>query len=162
MGSLPKNASEWRALLQKVKRVARSSDAEELMQAAFLRMHEYARHRVVENPTAFVVRVARNLSIDAARQHRSRGEVLVETENPQGVTDPNILQDEVYEARKRLERVRLALGELSPRTRSVFLMHRVEGMKYREIAAQLQISVSAVEKHIAKAVVHLADVSDGA
>ena len=35
-------------------------------------------------------------------------------------------------------------------------MHRVEGLKYREIAAELGITVSAVEKHVAKAALFLA------
>jgi RNA polymerase sigma-70 factor (ECF subfamily) len=35
-------------------------------------------------------------------------------------------------------------------------MHRIEGMKYREIAAAEQISLSAVEKHIAAAMYFLA------
>ena len=126
-------------------------------------MQEYAQRNVVDNPTGFVLRTARNLlSIDAARQSRTRGEVIVHTVDPDATADRYALQDEVYATRKRLERVKAALAELSPRTRMVFLMHRIDGLKYREIAAQLEITVSAVEKHIAKAVVHLAEVADEA
>lgn len=49
------------------------------------------------------------------------------------------------------------LEELSPRTRDVFLQHRLEGRTYREIAAPLGISISAVEKHIARAAFAIAD-----
>ena len=36
-------------------------------------------------------------------------------------------------------------------------MYRLDGRKYREIAQELGISQSAVEKHIARAMAHLAD-----
>jgi RNA polymerase sigma-70 factor (ECF subfamily) len=39
-------------------------------------------------------------------------------------------------------------------------MHRIDGLKYREIAAELGITVSAVEKHIARAAAHIADLAE--
>ena len=48
-----------------------------------------------------------------------------------------------------------ALDELGERTRDIFMMYRLEKMKHRDIAALYGITVSAVEKHIAKAGVHL-------
>jgi RNA polymerase sigma factor (sigma-70 family) len=71
--------------------------------------------------------------------------------------DDQPLQDEVIAARERLVFVRKALSTLPPRTREVFLMHRLEGMRYREIAERLSISVSAVEKHIARATLRLTE-----
>lgn len=65
------------------------------------------------------------------------------------------LQDEVLIARHRLERLRQGVEQLKPRTREVLLMHRLEGLKYRDIAAALGISQSAVEKHIAQAMASL-------
>ena len=53
--------------------------------------------------------------------------------------------------------MRDGVEQLSPRTREIFLMHRLEGRKYREIASELGISPSAVEKHIARAMAHLTD-----
>ena len=59
-------------------------------------------------------------------------------------------------ARERLRIVEQAIDELPPRTREVFVLHRIEGMKYSEIARALDISVSAVEKNMARALAHLA------
>ena len=50
------------------------------------------------------------------------------------------------------------LDELAPRTREIFLMHRVEGYSCAHIAQHFGISLSAVEKHIARAVLSLMDV----
>ncbi len=44
-----------------------------------------------------------------------------------------------------------AIEELSPHQREVFLLNRVEGKKYREIAEMLDVSVKTVEKHMSAA-----------
>ena len=48
-----------------------------------------------------------------------------------------------------------ALEELGERTRDIFVLYRLEKMKQREIAALYRISVSSVEKSIARASEHL-------
>ena len=42
------------------------------------------------------------------------------------------------------------VNKLSPRCRQIFIMNRIDQMKYKEIAAELEISVKTVEHHIAK------------
>lgn len=64
---------------------------------------------------------------------------------------PGPLPDKVLEDRDRLNRLNAGLEQLDPRTREIFLLYRVEELKQREIAKLLKISVSAVEKHIARA-----------
>ena len=54
-----------------------------------------------------------------------------------------------------LRDARAAIERLPERTRTVFLMHRFAGLKYRDIGTRLGISVSAVEKHIARASISL-------
>ena len=48
--------------------------------------------------------------------------------------------------------MRLGLANLSPRQREVFLLNRVEGYSFVQIAQQLRLSMSMVEKHAAKAI----------
>ena len=43
------------------------------------------------------------------------------------------------------------IGRLPERTREIFLLNRQEGLKYREIAEQLSISVKTVEANMGKA-----------
>ncbi len=145
----------WRALVRRVALATRAQDAEDLLHAAFVKLEEYRERATVTNPAAYLVRTAVNLARDeyrapAAREARQRTDPLL-------LVDDTPLQDEVFAARARLVRVQRALGELSPRTRQVFLMHRLDRMKYREIAVHLGITVSAVEKHVAKAALFLAE-----
>lgn len=156
MAELPNDRSGWRALLRRIARATRDPErAEDHLHSAFVKLSEYARRHPVENPTAFLIRTAVNVSVDVRRRHDNRHELQVGLFDLTDVPNDHPLQDEVIAARIRLERVQRLLKELSPRTSEIFMMHRAEGMKYREIAAQLGITVSAVEKHIAKAALHL-------
>jgi RNA polymerase sigma-70 factor (family 1) len=49
------------------------------------------------------------------------------------------------------EQIKIVIDNLPERCRNVFLLSRFEGLKNREIADMLEISTTAVEKHIAKA-----------
>lgn len=147
---------DWQALLRKIARITRDpSGAEDVLQSAHLRAAEYqAGARPILNPEAFVARAAVNLAIDERRRRVRRDEGGGGADHAD-VPDDGPLQDEVLEARQRLIRLKAGLQRLSPRTREVFLLHRLEGLKYREIADRLGVSVSAVEKHVAKAALFL-------
>ena len=61
----------------------------------------------------------------------------------------------LYEDLKR--QINEALAQLSPRSREIFLLSRFKGLKNREIAEMLGISVTAVEKHISKSLRLISD-----
>jgi len=63
--------------------------------------------------------------------------------------------DRVLQARQSLATVMAALRALPERTRTIFILFRLEGMKQREIADVLGISVRTVELHVIRASVHL-------
>lgn len=54
-----------------------------------------------------------------------------------------------------MARALAALNELPERTRRVFVLVRFEEMSYKLVAQRLGVSVSAVEKHVMKALRHL-------
>jgi RNA polymerase sigma-70 factor (ECF subfamily) len=125
------------------------------LHSAYERLERYRNEHDVENPSAFLVRTAVNIAVDLHRQEKfwdpgAAGQIGQRA-------DDAPLQDEVIAARERLVRVQAGIAKLPPRTREIFLMHRVEGLKYREIAAHFEISQSAVEKHIAKAMLFLTE-----
>ena len=149
----------WNRMIREVRSRTRGrADAEELLHAAYLRLLRYRAQHAVENVAAFLVRTAVNIGIDNYRHDRFIVDVAPDDT---GVCENSPLQDEVLAARVRLERVREGLSRLTPRTREIFLMHRLEDLKYREIAERLGISQSAVEKHIAKAALFLTEWTEG-
>jgi len=135
-------------------------DAEDLLHEAFVRYAQYRRRMPVGNPAAFLLQAAANLAID---QHRSQKHMSPESFEVacMAATDPAPPVQDVLSARERLERVRQGLELLNVRTREIFLMHRLDGRRHREIAAAYGISCSAVEKHIAKAASFLTGWTEG-
>ena len=71
----------------------------------------------------------------------------------------NLVEDigpeRVLLSQESLSEVMEALDELGERTRDIFLLCRLDKMKQRDIATVYGLTVSAVEKHIAKAGLHL-------
>jgi RNA polymerase sigma factor (sigma-70 family) len=155
---------ELRTLRLKLQRLLRSrgrsvDDTDDLIQEAFLRLQTYCRDHAIEKTEAFLVRTALNLSADQSRrEHRvtfehSASEELV-------LIDPYPTPDEVYASQERLLLWKRGVAALSPRRREVFLLNRVEGYSFPQIAERLGITLSMVEKHAAKAVLFLTDWMD--
>jgi RNA polymerase sigma factor (sigma-70 family) len=143
-----------RRLVDLLRRRGRAShEAEDLVQEAFLRLHVFLQEgKEVREPEAFLVRTALNLSID---KHRSEHRELYVEEAIEDLplVDLAPSPDELLAAEQRLDRMRQVLDtKLSPRTREVYFLQRLEGFTYEEIARRMHMSVRTVEKHIAKAV----------
>lgn len=149
--------SGWARLRDQIARMTRRDDAEDLLHEAWVGIAE--RQVAPANAAALLARSAANRGMNAYRRERRIGAMLVAdaARAAEATADLRPLQDEMLIARHRLERLRVGVAQLSPRTREIFLMHRLEGRKYREIADELGISQSAVEKHIARAMAHLTD-----
>lgn len=152
---------EIRSLLSKVRRILRqrgrsADEADDLIQEAFLRLQTYCREHTVHNTAGFLLRTALNISLDRGRHARVAALV------PGGLdglplVDPGPQPDEVYAAEERLQRMRSGLEAMSPRKREVFILNRIEGYSFPQIAERLGITLSAVEKHAAKAILFLTD-----
>ncbi|MBK1688798.1 RNA polymerase sigma factor [Rubrivivax gelatinosus] len=134
-------------------------DADDLVQEAWLRLARYQREQTVAEPEAFLMRAALNLSIDAFRARAVRGEELLLDDVVLIDTAP--AAEAVLLAKERMARLSVCLARLTDKTRAVFLAHRIEGLSYQEIARLHGLSVSAVEKHIAKATLQLTSWMEG-
>jgi RNA polymerase sigma-70 factor (ECF subfamily) len=112
------------------------SDAEDLVQEAYLRMHrEQQEGKEIEAPKAFLTTVITRLSIDHLRSARVRREQYVGEWLPEPVlADPGPTPADHAEMSDTLSLAFLVLLEsLSPLERAVFLLHEVFGYSYAEI-----------------------------
>jgi RNA polymerase sigma factor (sigma-70 family) len=147
-----------RSLLRRlVRRGVQRDDAEDVIQDAFLRLCLAEREQRIHNPAAFVTTVVRKVRIDDWRRAQRRERRFAAFAGDLEVIDPAPQPSDYVQADQRLERMWQRVGDLSPRTRDVFFAHRIEGRTYAQIAAALRISISAVEKHIARAAFALAE-----
>lgn len=157
-------APEWKAVFSRVRaalmrRGRTVHDADDLVQEAWVRLAFYERDQTVDRPEAFLMRTALNLSIDSYRMRVSHGEEVLLDEVV--LIDASPSAEAIVLARERMARMSLCLGRLNEKTRDIFLSHRVDGMTYQEIAQRHQLSVSTVEKHIAKALLQVTTWMEG-
>lgn len=130
---------------------------DDLIQETILRMHQRISSEEIGNIQAYAFQTARSVIID----RRRRGEVrksqahaaLSEADHPVDFITP----EQTLLARESLRRFTAALEEMPERTRDIFVLHRFEEMTYPAIAAHMEISPSAVGKHMVKALRFLAE-----
>lgn len=108
-----------------------------------------AKFRSIERPQAFLWRVSVNLL-----QDWGRARALSERSRPMLESDDSKSFDQVtaLESRDALRRLEAAIERLRPRTREIFLAHRIRGLTYAEIAGEMGLTVKGVEKQMSKAI----------
>jgi RNA polymerase sigma factor (sigma-70 family) len=153
---LPKYFRRTKSIL--MRRGTRREDAEDLIQEAFIRMQRYCeRGGKIRRPEGFLLRTALRLASNAHRDAHTDLYVNRDIEELTLLIDTSPTPDEVLAAEECLIRMRAALDRVNARAREVFFMHRFDGLTQPQIAGRFGISVSAVEKHIATALVALAE-----
>lgn len=145
-----------------MRRVKNPVEAEDLTQEAFARLARHPDKPAGPRAQGYIFTIASNLLTDRVRDrvakkandHRSISDTQINSAiSAQLVEDRD--PERVYIARETLKDVMTALGELNERTRDIFILSRVENMRQRDIADMYGISVSAVEKHVMKALAHI-------
>jgi RNA polymerase sigma factor (sigma-70 family) len=128
--------------------------AADLAQESFIIFFREAQKQTIDHPRGFLFRVAKNLAYDHIK-HRKVTENYVQTkEQPLPPPSEFPSAEKLVSIDERLAAITRILDELPLRTREIFVLNRVYGMTYAEIAKDLSISDSAVEKHMAKALLH--------
>ena len=143
-------------------RTSSPSEAEDIVQEIYLKIAGSGADEL-ENPAAYLYRLGTNVMLDRVRARRravARDDSHYRTfrSDVRGVDaaeapDP----DNAIDARRQLARVMQGVDALPPQCRRVFLMHKIEGLSYAEVAAALGVSRSAVEKHMIAALKRLAE-----
>ncbi len=144
-----------RAELNAIAARAGAGEGPDLIQEAFLRVIEASEAREVRSPVHMLFRVVQNLVVDRLRS-KSRGAALFEA-----VADSVEFRDETPDPERALiasERLRYALaviGRMTHKRRTIFLLHRLEGLSYAQIARRTGVGVKTVEKQMAAAMAFL-------
>lgn len=129
--------------------------AADMVQETFLRLANSPTGRRLDNPLPYLQRIARNLLFDRNRSAETRLRGLHVEYDDGGDAPVAPAQGLLIEAEDLLKRYEVALASMTPKTRDVFVLHRIEDLTYRQIARQLGITIGTVEYHMARALVHL-------
>ena len=134
-------------------RVKSHEEANDLVQDAFARLLGTRSLALVRDPGAFLNRIVRNLLIDRSRRLVYRSQHVPIGLGEDIAVPPD--QGQAIEVEQMRKRYRELIASLPPRTREVFVLHRVDGHSYTQIAQRLDISVRTVEWHVAQAIVRI-------
>jgi RNA polymerase sigma-70 factor (ECF subfamily) len=136
-------------------------DVDDILQDVWLRLCARRQGGTIEHPRAYLYQTAGSVLADRARRGKvrrlDRMEALTEVHHPVEEITPY----RVLSGRDEADRLVARIAALPERTRDMFLLNRFEGHSYSQIAEAMAISVSAVEKHMMKALRTLADEHDG-
>lgn len=151
-----------------MRRINDHADAEDLTQETLLRVIGAQALERIEHAESYVFKIAMNLLRDHKRKSLRFDaqncipidEVIAAELEHQLVED--LSPERVLLSRASLKEALQLLEELGERTRNIFVLFRLENMKQKEIAAFYGIGQSTVEKHVMKAVLHLAARGKGA
>ena len=145
-----------------LRRVANRSEAEDLTQETFVRLIAAHSFKQAEQANAYVFRVASNLLRDRFRSRTRWQKYPITAFDPDQLDEMEALiaedrgPERVLIAKESLIEVLQCLDELGERTKNVFILFRLEGMKQKEIAELYCMGLSTVEKHVMAAALHLA------
>lgn len=131
--------------------VSNPSTAEDLLQETYLRVARALNERTIDHLEPFVYQTARNLALDHLRAKRIQARTMIE-DVPlavvHGVVEPHSNAEDATHAKRLLERLTVSLGQLSARQQKIFSLSRLDGRSYLEIAEQLGVSPSTVQKEL--------------
>lgn len=134
-----------------------AADLDDFTAEALARAYGCGGWRDVERGQSFLFHIARNLVFDAARRR-----TVIQFDALADLTDLVLVDiqpspETVVSDRQRLNIVRAAVQELPPSYREIFRLRRLEDVPTEETARRLGLSVSAVEKRLAIALLLLKD-----
>jgi len=121
--------------------------AEDIAQDAFVKLWEKRAEVRMTTVKTYLFTIGNNLAINKLKRNQLKYNFLAQTELKKDVKDPQYLLEE-QEFKEKLEGI---LARIPDGSREVFLMNRIEGLKYDEIAEMLGLSVKAIEKRMSKA-----------
>ena len=137
------------------RRVKDPREAEDLTQEVFIRLVRRGHVSDVDNVRGYLFECAANTLRDHVRKRKSRHDNDHERFDPETHGSEDFPADHVLMGEEALTRASRAILELPERTRAVFVLRRLEGLPYQDIAHRLGLSLSLVEKQMARAIAHL-------
>jgi RNA polymerase sigma-70 factor (ECF subfamily) len=137
-----------------------ASAAEELAQEVFLRVYRSREtYRADAKFSTWLYRIAANLAVNYARDTRhERPEVTVNLDEPDpetgivvDVPDGRLNVEQNLLRRERLAAIRKQVQALPERQRLAVVMHKYQGMDYRQIGEVLKLSEAATKSLLFRA-----------
>lgn len=131
--------------------------AEDIAQAAWLRIQRVEDHPPITDKRGFLYRLILNLATDQRRAALRQDRLFEAGDLPEDVACLAPDAETILINRDLLARMGKVIEELPPRCREVFVMRKIDGLSPAEIATRLGITTNMVAKHVRIALLHCLD-----
>jgi RNA polymerase sigma-70 factor (ECF subfamily) len=130
-------------------------EVEDIVQETYVRVCQIERKDKITEPRSFLFKVARNLALDHVKRAESRLVVSMEDNGESGFGEAERSADETFDrvaSDEEFSHFCEAVRQLPVQCRRAFVLKKVYGCSQREIAGEMNLSESTVEKHIAQGI----------
>ncbi len=122
--------------------------AEEIIEDVFIKVWEKRSHiAVIENLLYYLFTTTKNISCNYLRKYNRKKNVSLE-ELSLPYYYINSSPEDLLVTRETLQRINKAINELPPKCRIIFKLVKEDGLKYKEVAALLNLSAKTVENQM--------------
>jgi RNA polymerase sigma-70 factor (ECF subfamily) len=133
-----------------VARIVQPDDVEDIVQETFVKSYEADLKQDIQYSRSYMLKTAKHLALNhIAKWDNKFSESLDLNEDLPKLLKSMQLEDE-YTSKERFLLFCRATEQLSTTVRKCFILKKVYGLSQKEIAQQMKLSESTVEKHIAK------------
>lgn len=129
-----------------------AQDIEDVAQEAYLRAFAAEQKKHIEQPKAFLFRIAKNVALNELTRKSHQITDFIEDVSASIVFDTAASAEEEVDAQESFGLYCEAVVSLPEKCRQVFLLRKVHGLAHKEIAARMSLSVSSVEKYLRQGV----------
>ncbi len=119
-------------------------DPKDKTQEAFIKLWENCAKVTPEKAKSYVFTIGNNLMLNETKHQK----VVLKYQKNIPKSHTNETPEFIMEGNEYMQKLQLAISNLTEAQRIAFLLNRVEGKRHKEIAALLGISTKAVEKRI--------------
>jgi len=141
-------------LMRAVSRLVPPKEIEDIVQETYVRICEISNEESIQYPRSYLYKIVRNLALDHIKRAEVRLSVSMDDEMDGDIQhyleehdEDTTFQD--VASKEEFEMFCKAVRQLPVQCRRVFVLKKVYGFSQKEIATDLNISESTVEKHIA-------------
>ena len=134
---------------------SRPQDIDDAAQETFLKAFASEAKAEIRAPKSFLFKVAKHTALNEIAKKANNTTDFIEDSARSNVLEDEgqVSAEQELDSKQKLIVFARAVASLPPNCRRVFLLRKMDGLKVKEIARKLDISVSGVEKHIATGLV---------
>lgn len=135
-------------------------DIEDVAQEAYLRAYVAEQRQEITQPKAYLFRIARNIALTELTRKSRQITSYIEDTDPSLVLESGEGESGVDTQLEALDSLGLyceAVAALPEKCRIAFLLRKVYGLTHKEIASRMSLSVSSVEKYLARGILACRD-----